>query len=161
MTGRPSNGWSEGTTHVAPSPPELARLRTFCLLNAILYLCTSALTAALRLLLANLVDEGRVQLPVPLVRAGTALRGVAGRARYGAAVGSRGDHPGSGWAGSGGSGWRTARVVVLLVAAICVTGLVVVLRLSIADTVLPTVAVTGIVIVFALYTYAGMAKLPR
>lgn len=47
------------------------------------------------------------------------------------------------------------------VAAICAAGVVVVLLLPIADTTLPTVLATGVVIVFALYTYAGMAKLPH
>jgi hypothetical protein len=52
-------------------------------------------------------------------------------------------------------------VLALLVAAICAAGVVVVLLLPIADTTLPTALVTGVVIVFALYTYAGMAKLPH
>ncbi len=54
---------------------------------------------------------------------------------------------------------RIARVLALLLAVTCAAGLVVVLLLSTADTTLPTALVTGVVIVFALYTYAGMAKL--
>ncbi len=56
---------------------------------------------------------------------------------------------------------RIARVVALLIIAICAAGVVVVALLPIADTTETTVLVTGVVIVFALYTYAGMAKLPR
>ncbi len=151
----------ERATYVAPSPHELARLRTFFLLNAVLYLCTAALIAFLRLLLANLVDEGRVQVAVSLlaqeqlcavslVVLATVLLWVReaitrDRAVQGPAV----------------RAGRTARVVALLVGAVCVAGLVVVVLLPIADTMLPTAVVTGVVIVFALYTYAGMAKLPR
>ncbi len=161
VTGRPNNGWDEGTTYVASSHLELARLRTFCLLNAILYFCTGVLIVFLRLLVANLVNEGRVQVAVPLlaqeqlcaaslvVLAGLLLwvRGVLslGRAAQGRAA----------------RAGRIARVLALLVAAICAAGVVVVLLLPIADTTLPTALATGVVIVFALYTYAGMAKLPH
>ncbi len=161
VTGRPSNGWSEGTTDVAPSHLGLAPLRTFCLLNAVLYLCTAVLIAFLRLLLANLVDEGRVQVAAPLfaqeqlcaasllVLAALLLRVRGAITRDPAARGpaARVGH--------------IARVLAVFIAAICAAGLVVVLLLPIADTTLPTALVTGVVIVFALYTYAGVAKLPH
>ncbi|MGH8918363.1 MAG: hypothetical protein ACRD0H_08510, partial [Actinomycetes bacterium] len=56
---------------------------------------------------------------------------------------------------------RIARVLALLIAVICAAGMAVIALLPIADTTLPTVLVTGVVIVFVSYTYAGMAKLPR
>jgi hypothetical protein len=49
----------------------------------------------------------------------------------------------------------------VLIAVICAAGLVVVVLLSTADTTPPIALVTGVVIVFALSTYAGMAKLPH
>ncbi len=141
-------------------------MRTFCLLNAVLYLCVAALIAFLRLLLANLVDEGRVRLAVPLlaqeqlcavslVVLAALLLWVRGAiTRDPAAQGSVAQGPAA-------RAGRIARMVALLVAAICAAGLIVVVLLPIADTTLPTVLVTGVVMVFALYTYAGMAKLPR
>jgi hypothetical protein len=161
VTGRPSNGWGEGTTYVAPSHFELARLRTFCLLNAILYLCSAALIAFLHLLVAALINEGRVQVTAPLfaqeqlcsvslIVLATLLLWVRGAITR--------DPAAQGPAARVG---RIARVLALLIAAICAAGLVVVLLLPIADTTLPTALVTGVVIVFALYTYAGMAKLPH
>jgi hypothetical protein len=133
----------------------------FCLLNAILYLCTAALIAFLRLLLANLVDEGRVQVAVPLlaqeqlcsvllVVLATALLWVRETITQESAV-----------QGSAARAERIARVVALLIAAICLAGVVVVLLLPIPQSTFPTVLVTGVVIVFALYTYVGMTKLPH
>jgi hypothetical protein len=160
VTGRPSNAWNEEATRVAPSHLELARLRTFCLLNAILYLCTAVLFAFLRLLLTNLVDE-RAQVAVPLlvqeqlcavsliVFAVLLLR-VRGMISLDQAAPEPVARAG-----------RTARVLTLIIAAICAVGLVVVALLPHADTTIPTALVTGVAIVFALYTYAGMAKLPH
>ena len=160
VTGHPSNRWGDKAVYVAQNPPELARLRTFCLLNGVLYLCVSALTAFLHVLLAYLVDDGRVQsLPllvqeqlcaVSLVVLATVLLWVR------EAIGK--DPTAQGSAARAG---RVARVVALLVAAICAAGLAVVALLPIADTMAPTVVVTGVVIVFAFYTYAGMTKLVR
>ncbi len=161
VTGRPSNGWGEGTTDVSPGHLELARLRTFCLLNAVLYLCAAVLIAFFRLLVANLVDEGRVQVAAPLLAqeqlCAASLIILAALLLW--ARGAINRDPAA--QGSAARVGRIARVLALLIAAICAAGVVVVLLLSIADTTLPTVLVTGVVIVFALYTYAGMSKLPH
>jgi hypothetical protein len=131
------------------------------LLNAILYLCVAALVAFLRLLLANLVNEGRVQVAAPfliqeqlcavsLIVLAALLLWVRGTISLDQAEQRPAARAG-----------RITRALTVLIAAICAAGLVVVVLLPIADTTLPTALVTGLVIVFALYTYAGMAKLPR
>ncbi|MGH3934445.1 MAG: hypothetical protein ACRDS1_05625 [Pseudonocardiaceae bacterium] len=159
MTGRPSNGRGEPTARVAPSHLELARLRAFCLLNAVLYLCAAALIAFLRLLIANLVDEGRVQVAAPLLAqemlCAASLVVLAALLLWVRRAISPDQIARERVARVG----RTARVLALLISAICAAGMVVVVLLPIADTTLPTALVTGVVIVFAFYTYAGMAKL--
>lgn len=127
----------------------------------VLYLCVAALTAFLRPLLANLVDEGEVRVAMPLL-AQEQLCAVSLVILAALLLWVRGaitrDPAAHGPAARAG---RIARVVALLVIAICAAGAVVVVLLPIADTTETTVLVTGVVIVFALYTYAGMAKLPR
>lgn len=161
VTGRQSNGRGEPTSCVAPSHLELARLRTFCLLNAVLYGCTAVLIAFLRLLTAYLVDEGRVQVAVPLLAqemlCAASLIVLAALLLWVRRVISP-DQLAQGQAARVG---RTARVLALFISAICAAGVAVVVLLPIADTTLPTVLVTGVVMVFAFYTYAGMAKLAR
>lgn len=161
VTGRPSNASGAGPTPVAPGSLELARLRTFCVLHAILYLCTAALIAFLRLLLAAFTNGGRVQVTGPLLAqeqlCSVSLMVLAGlllRVRRAINLDQAEPGPAARLA-------RTARALPLIIAAICGAGLVVVLLLSSADTTLPTKAATGVVIVFAFYAYAGMTKLPR
>ncbi|MGH3684260.1 MAG: hypothetical protein ACRDRU_12110 [Pseudonocardiaceae bacterium] len=159
MTGRPSNGSDEKTTYVAPSHP--VRLRLFCLLNAVLYLCVAALIAFLRLLLANLVDEGHVRVAAPLLAqeqlCAASLVVLAALLLWARrAIGQ--DPAANGPAARVG---RIARVLALVIAAICAVGLAVVTLLPIADSTLPTVLVTGLVILFTFYTCARMAMLPH
>lgn len=131
------------------------------MLNAILYLCTAALVAFFRLLGAKLVDEGQVRVAAPLLAqeqlCAASLVVLAGLLLW--ARGAMGLDPAARErvARVG----RIARVLALLIAAICAAGVTVVLLLPISDARLPTALVTGLVIVFARHTYAGMAKLPR
>jgi hypothetical protein len=152
VTGRPSNGSGEKTTYVAPN--QLARLRTFCLFSAVLYLCVAVLIAFLRPLLANLVDEGHVQVAAPLLAqeqlCATSLVVLAALLLWACRAIGRDPAARVG---------RIARVLALVTAAICAVGLAVVMLLPIAESTLPTVLVTGVVIFFALYVYAAMATL--
>ncbi|MGH3718062.1 MAG: hypothetical protein ACRDRI_04320 [Pseudonocardiaceae bacterium] len=161
MPGRPNNGGGEGTTYVPSSQFEPARLRRFCSLNAILYLCSAAMVAFFRSLGAKLVDDGTMPVAAPLLAqeqlCAASLVVLAGLLLWARGAISLDPAARERMARMG----RLARVLALVIAAICAAGVAVVLLLPITDAKLPTMSVTVLVIVSALYTYAGMAKLPR
>jgi hypothetical protein len=153
VTGHPSSGGN-----AAPRQLELARLRTFCVLNAVLYLIVAVLIAFLRLLLAQLVDE-----PVKVTIAFMAQEMLCSLALIALAVvmlwvrGAITRDP-AGQDGAVRAG-RSAGVFALVIAAIVAAGAVVVALVPATDSKVPTIVVSGLVVVFALYSYAGMAKL--
>lgn len=151
VTGHQTSGptWAQRQT-------ELARLRTFCLLNAILYLIVAVLTVFAPVLLAGIVDSP-VNIPLPtlvqnllcaiaLVVLASLLLGLRAAIAHDPAV-----------QGSAIRAARTTRVLALVVAVlIVVAGTVAFLTTS---TKLSTAAVSIVAVVFALYAYVGAAKL--
>jgi hypothetical protein len=135
---------------------ELARLRTFCLLNAVLYLFAAAVIAFLRLLIADSAGVAVALLAQELLCAVSLIVLAALLLRVRGAIAA--DPAGQGPAIRTG---RSAGLAALVTAAVCAAGAVVVLLLPEADSKLPTAAVSVVVIVSALYTYAGMTKLRR
>ncbi len=155
MTGRPSN-----ETYAGPRPLELAPLRTFCTLNAVLYFVVALLIVAMRPLLALWMDEGRIDVELPLLAQellcaisliclATLLLSVRG------AIGG-----GSTDLHAAVRRARSARRGGLAIGAVCLLGLSAVLLAAQGDK-LPTVLVSGFVVVAAMWTYTGGAKLPR
>jgi hypothetical protein len=148
VTGLPNRG------NVAPRQQELARLRTFCVLNAVLYLVVAALVAFLRVLIGEpvavaLLAQELLCAVVLVVLAASLLR-VRGAIA--------GDPAGQGPAVGVG---RRVGAIALGLAGLCVLGAVVVLLLPSAESKVPTALVSVVAVVFALYAYAGTTKLRR
>ncbi len=145
--------------HAGSRPLELARLRTFCALNAVLFFLVALLIVVMRPLLAALIDEGRIDVALPLLTQellcaisliclATLLLSVRG-----AIGGDSTDLRALRWA-------RLARRGALAIGAVVLLGLSAVLLAAQGDK-LPTVLVSGFVAVAAMWTYTGGAKLPH
>ncbi|MET0133125.1 MAG: hypothetical protein ABW215_05980 [Kibdelosporangium sp.] len=142
MTGHPSSGWRDA----GPRQEELARLRTFCVLNAVLFLVVAAAVAVLRLLVGEPFEPAflaqELLCSAALVVLAATLLWVRGAIGRGPAVRAGG----------------TARAISLVIALVCLAGGAIVVLTADGST-FPTVAVTAVVIVCAFYSYAGMSKL--
>ncbi len=155
MTGRPSN-----ETYAGPRPPELAGLRTFCMFNAVLYFVVALLIVAMRPLIALWMDEGRIDVELPLLAQELlcaisliclaalllSVRSAIGRGAPDLRGALR-------WA-------RLARRGALAIGAVVLLGLGAAL-LAAQGYKFPTGAVSVFVLFAAMWTHVGARKLPR
>ncbi len=149
MTGLPSRGYSQ-----QPRRLELARLRAFCVLNAVLFLIVAVVLAALRLL----IDEPLTGLlyPQEILCAVVLIVQASSLLRLRSAIGV--DPAGQGRAVV--TGRNVGAISLVLAGLVLVTGTIVLLVPTDASK-FPTGAATVVAIVFSLYAYAGTTKVRR